>query len=58
MDGLPFNDIGKIRGETRLKEPGPVFCVAKGAKNGVYVEKRFKHKWLKKDLKRVIFCDT
>lgn len=53
MDGLPFNDIGKIRGETRLKEPGPVFCVAKGAKNGVYV-----FKWLKKDLKRVIFCDT
>lgn len=29
MDGLPFNEIAKIRGETGVKQPGPVFYVVK-----------------------------
>ena len=29
MDGLPLNDIAKIRGETGVKQPGPVFYVVK-----------------------------
>lgn len=52
-DGLPFNDIAKIRGETGVKEPGPVFYVVKWVENGVYV-----FKWWTKAFKRVTFCDT
>lgn len=52
-DGLPFNDIAKIRGATGVQEPGPVFYVVKWVENGVYV-----FKWWTKAFKRVIFCDT
>lgn len=52
MDGLPFNDIAKSRGETGVKQPGPVFYVVKWVENGVYV-----FKWWTKAFKRIIFCD-
>lgn len=38
MDGLPFNDIAKIRGETGVKQPGPVLLWS-SEENGVYVFK-------------------